>query len=99
MDKEEIKMLAKLCLMEKWYGLDINDEHDWVSDCAFCEDAKNRRKGDEHQCSICYIKDLPICDYISASDNEAKDLIIKALEELTENGELSPETEKRLYRA
>ena len=92
----EIKRLAQESLDEKWYEMNINN-NDWISNCAFCEDAI-MRKGDEHQCEICYIGKLLICSFVARDERskENKAFIIKALEELSETGTLSEEIYKEL---
>ena len=98
MIKDGIKRLARKCLEEKWYKLDKTDKDAWVSRCAFCRDAIDRQTYDHSYCDVCYIRDMPICRYISDTYDRKrnKKLVIKALEELAETGKLTKRTKRRL---
>lgn len=99
MSKKEIKRLARKSLEEKWYPIDEKayNINSWTGDCPFCVDAKERTKGEGSICNVCYITNLPICYTIGDwYDRHNKKVVVKALEELAETGELSDETGKEV---
>ena len=95
-EQKDIKILAQLCLDEKWYSLEEeNSSPYWLEDCAFCQDALDKVNDTDdpfshNNCDLCFIKDLPICTEIEGwAERHNKSIIIKALEELAKTGELS----------
>ena len=97
--------LAQRCIDEKWKHINIcSDFEEWIVDCAFCEDAKERidlmDDIDAYRrpiCNQCLISDLPICRAIPLlSDYLDPSLIVEALEDLVNYGDLSERIEARL---
>jgi len=95
--RELIKQLAKESLENKWYqifkdeqkGYYIGDEK-YESNCAFCRFNKYLYK--YIHCSKCPIHKLPICESILMVQNLGDStLIVEALEQLAENGEITKE--------
>ena len=99
---EEIKNLATKSLEEKWNAIDSKSElSEWIKDCAYCIDAKNKMTSEPEEtvCDFCLISNNEICKTIKKSYwvKEGNIIpIIKALEELRDDGVLSQETNNEL---
>jgi len=99
-NEEKIKKLAQKSLKNKWRGLIVQDELVWGKKCDFCREVINRTDNAIMFCDDCLISDLPLCDFICecAHTRESKKLVIKALEELAELGDLLDLTYVKLKR-
>ncbi len=99
----KVQDLALKCLRDKWFYIDSHSDHDeWIEDCAFCEEAKEKAEEDDwsqslRMCHYCFISEDPICKAIEElQDDGDPSLIVEALEEIAKFGDLSSETAERL---